>query len=160
MNDHSGIHIIIGDASWRKTLPNAIALCQGACKAALSQMNTNNDVNISILLTSDRKIQVLNTQYRHKNKPTNVLSFPNGERDEEGRVMLGDIALAWETIEREAVEQDKPLANHVAHLVVHGTLHLLGFDHEKENEAKEMEALEIHILQTLDIPNPYVHRKT
>lgn len=105
---------------------------------------------VSVVLTDDAHIQILNQQYRNQDKPTNVLSFP---QDEGG--LLGDIILAYETIAREAVEQNKVFDDHLKHMLVHGCLHLLGFDHETDDEAEEMEALEVLILDGLGVKNPY-----
>jgi probable rRNA maturation factor len=99
-------------------------------------------------------VRALNRDYRGKNKPTNVLSFPDGTL-EAGMKQLGDVVLAYETIAREAAAQGKPLKHHVTHLSVHGTLHLLGHDHEDEREAQRMESIEIHILSRMGIANPY-----
>jgi probable rRNA maturation factor len=119
-------------------------------------------VQVSILLTDNTFIQNLNRDYRKKDKPTNVLSFPFEElekgtylpRDE--TVLLGDIVLAHETIEAESLQKRISFGDHLVHLVVHGFLHLLGFDHEiGEDDAVEMEELEIKILKTLHIANPY-----
>ena len=98
----------------------------------------------------DHEIRELNHQFRGIDKPTNVLSFPDGEAG-----YLGDIAISLETIEREAAEQGKDSEDHLVHMVVHGILHLLGYDHENEEEAEAMEALEIIILSNLGIDNPY-----
>jgi probable rRNA maturation factor len=105
---------------------------------------------ISALLSTDARIQDLNHQFRGKNTPTNVLSFPAQDKD-----YIGDIIVAYETMQREAAAQKKPLSDHLAHLTVHGTLHLLGFDHEAEEEAQMMEDTEIRILATHGIANPY-----
>lgn len=105
---------------------------------------------IALVLADDAAIQSLNHDFRGKNKPTNVLSFPSDAPDE-----LGDVILAYETIAKEAQEQEKPLKHHITHLIVHGTLHLLGFDHENDQEARVMELLEIQILSKLAIENPY-----
>lgn len=115
---------------------------------------------ISVVMHSDEGIQKLNRDYRAKNKPTNVLSFPqfDGEMPvlpENSCLALGDIILAYETIEREAKEQDKNFMDHLAHLTVHGTLHLMGYDHENDSEAEIMESLEVKILSLMDIENPY-----
>lgn len=109
--------------------------------------------SVSIALSSDTEVAALNAQFRGKAKPTNVLSFPAGDGSPEG--FLGDIILAQETVMREAADQGTPLKHHVQHLVVHGILHLLGYDHETPAEAERMEALEIRILETLGVANPY-----
>ncbi|TWG92405.1 putative rRNA maturation factor [Mesorhizobium sp. J18] len=112
---------------------------------------------VSIVFTDDAHIRGLNAEWRGKDKPTNVLSFPAGPTLP-GSVqppILGDIVLARETILREAQEQAKPVEDHLSHLVVHGFLHLLGYDHETDDEAEAMEALERQILQGLAIADPY-----
>jgi len=112
---------------------------------------------VSALFTSDRDVQALNAEWRKKDKPTNVLSFPSepipGLPDEVQP--LGDIALAFETCAREAKEKGVPLKDHATHLIVHGVLHLLGYDHVREDDAEAMEALEIMTLARLGIANPY-----
>ena len=118
---------------------------------------------VSILFTGDEEVHALNREWRNRDKPTNVLSFPMLERaelaelGEEGPpVMLGDIALAYETCAREALDKGVPLEHHAAHLIVHGLLHLAGHDHvESDTQAEAMEALEIAILAKLAIPDPY-----
>ncbi len=111
---------------------------------------------LSILLSDDVEIQALNRNYRGKNKPTNVLSFPAGDVGAAGRPrLLGDVVLALETVKREAAAQSKPLVNHLSHMTVHGVLHLLGHDHETETQATAMEALETEILRGLGIADPY-----
>jgi probable rRNA maturation factor len=117
----------------------------------------------SLLFTSDAEVQALNREWRGQNKPTNVLSFPMLERAEllalapEGPPeLIGDIALAFETCAREADEKSVPLEHHAAHLIVHGLLHLAGYDHETSPEhATKMEALEIKALAQMGIANPY-----
>lgn len=112
---------------------------------------------LSVVFTDDASIQVLNAEWRGKDKPTNVLSFPAFpvKAGAQPGPMLGDIVIASETVEREAREEDKPFANHLTHLVVHGFLHLLGYDHETDEEAEEMEGHEREILHALAIPDPY-----
>jgi probable rRNA maturation factor len=110
-----------------------------------------NDREVAILLTGDAEMQALNREWRGKDTPTNVLSFPSGE--EQGH--LGDVVLAYETVEGEAEQQNIAIADHAAHLVVHGMLHLLGYDHEQEDDAVKMETLETEILATLGIADPY-----
>ncbi len=117
------------------------------------------DLDISIVLADNPFVQKLNKTYRFKDKPTNVLSFPQIDWTQPPHagetVILGDIILAYETIKAEAVEQEKTFLNHLQHLLVHGTLHLCGYDHEDDEEAEIMEKLEIVILSELGIKNPY-----
>ncbi len=117
---------------------------------------------VSLMLTNDKHMQELNYTYRQKNKPTNVLSFPAFQREElasvsrlQEPVILGDIVLSLETVLKESQEQGKLFLNHFAHLLVHGTLHLMGYDHENDKDAEEMENLEIRILNNLGMANPY-----
>jgi len=112
----------------------------------------NLGANITILLTDDDTVADLNTRFLGKSTPTNVLSFPAAANPENH---LGDIALAFGVCAREAHEQGKPLADHLAHLVIHGVLHLLGYDHQDEAEAERMESIERDLLAGLDIPDPY-----
>ncbi len=109
------------------------------------------DISLSILLTNDAKMKELNNQFRGKNKPTNVLSFPSGDPLDEGVGFLGDMAFGIETIESEHPD----FMSHMTHLAIHGILHLVGFDHETDEEAEEMEACEVEILELFNIPNPY-----
>ncbi|HEX2137237.1 MAG TPA: rRNA maturation RNase YbeY [Microvirga sp.] len=113
-------------------------------------------VEISLLLTDDEGIRALNRQWRGKDGPTNVLSFPAPEQPGvPGPRLLGDVALAYETVRREAEAEGKRFEDHVAHLLVHGALHLLGYDHELEGQAEIMEALEVKALAALGIADPY-----
>lgn len=121
-------------------------------------------IEISFLFSCNAQIQILNKEYRAKNRPTNVLSFPQAELSTESlkeallfeeSLILGDIAFAEETIRDEANEQNKAFSDHLTHLIVHGVLHLMGYDHIEEDEANQMEALEIEILEKLNIKNPY-----
>jgi probable rRNA maturation factor len=109
---------------------------------------------LSLLFCDDARIRLLNAQFRGFDKPTNVLSFPGPEPTAEAH-MLGDIAIAFETVAREAVEQGKPLPHHVCHMIVHGFLHLLGYDHETDEEAEAMEADEARVLHRIGIADPY-----
>jgi len=116
-------------------------------------------IHVDVTLTDDPEMQIINQSYRGKDKPTNVLSFPqfNTPQEMKGQkeILLGDIVLSYTTIKTEAREQEKTFENHFTHLLVHGCLHLLGFDHVVISEADKMEALEIMILEKLGIPNPY-----
>lgn len=159
------IIIILDKPCWKRSIAEWEALIQPAIFETLCQSQWPQSVEINILLTDDTKIQELNKKYRGVDKPTNVLSFPSFEPEEisglkTGKwspepVVLGDIALAYETIQKESSSQDKPFDQHLIHLAVHGVLHLLGFDHEKDEDATVMESLEIRILSSLTIPNPY-----
>lgn len=121
-------------------------------------------IEVTILLTDNDQMQTLNNQFLGKNKPTNVLSFPDEERNyktilelrlENSYINLGDIAFGYEIIEEEANQQGKEFKHHFAHLLVHGLLHLLGFDHETDEEAQVMHAMEIEVLRELSISSPY-----
>lgn len=127
----------------------------------LSYVGWNRPCLISILLTNNGHMQALNLSYRQKDKPTNVLSFPAYDDDllrilpPTEDVPLGDIVFAFETIQEEATAQNKSFDQHLAHLFIHGLLHLLGYDHETEDEAVHMEHAETDILAHFSIPNPY-----
>jgi len=141
------VDVVLIDAAWAKALPGVDRLVRKAARAALGVKAKS----LAIALSDDRRVQALNKRDRGKDKPTNVLSYPSGEK-----AFLGDIVLARQTVWREAREQKKTPADHVAHLVVHGTLHLLGYDHETgDADAERMEALERRILKKLGISDPY-----
>jgi probable rRNA maturation factor len=114
------------------------------------------DGELSVVLTDDAAIKSLNAQWRNKDEPTNVLSFPAPANT--GGI-LGDIVIAYETTAREASQEQKPLADHLSHLTVHGFLHLLGYDHESDADADVMERLERDILARLGVPDPYMIRE-
>jgi probable rRNA maturation factor len=132
------------------------ALLRRAAQAALAEAPAlpAGGYGLTILLTDDEEMRALNRTWRGKDAPTNVLSFPASE-SLSGPGLLGDIALAYETIREEARERDVALADHVAHLVVHGALHLLGFDHADDMQAERMEALERKALASLGFADPY-----
>jgi probable rRNA maturation factor len=142
-------------------------LADAAIGATLDRLGLDPSVwEVSLLATGDRRIAGLNGSFRDKPQPTNVLSWPSEERGaavagetplppDPADPELGDIALAWETIEREARDMDKPMADHVTHLIVHGLLHLLGYDHERDADATLMEGLESEILGKMGLPDPY-----
>ncbi len=136
-----------------------------ACAEEASEL-ANPRLSTSLLFTSDEEVHTLNREWRERDKPTNVLSFPMLTREEllglgpDGPpAMLGDLALAYETCAREAAAKSVALEHHAAHLIVHGLLHLAGYDHEtSEEEADKMEALEVRILAKLGIADPYMSR--
>jgi probable rRNA maturation factor len=141
--------VVVLDAGWLKAMPGVERLVRKATRVAASRGKS-----LNVALADDRAVRVLNRRDRKKDKPTNVLSYPSGER-----AFLGDIVLARQTVWREAKQQKKSPADHVAHLVVHGTLHLLGHDHETSDaDAERMEALERRILKRLGIADPYLAR--
>lgn len=133
-------------------LPEAEALARAAAMAAVEAAGAHGG-EIALLLADDARIRALNRDWRGRDAATNVLSFP---ADPAAAPMLGDIVLAWETVIREAREEGKPPGHHFAHLVVHGTLHLLGFDHISDADAEIMENLERRALAALAIPDPYL----
>lgn len=143
-------------ASESKQLP-APALIEQWVTAALMHVGTftRADAEISLYIVDEAEGQSLNQQYRGKDYPTNVLSFPADLPEELDLPLLGDLVLCAPVVEREAIEQGKTLEAHWAHMLVHGTLHLLGFDHIDDNEAELMEALETRILLHLGFTAPY-----
>jgi probable rRNA maturation factor len=142
----------IEDPAWNAALPDAEALVLAAAEATLASEGAVGE-GITLLLTDDQTVRDLNLRFRAQDKPTNVLSFSAPQNLER---FLGDIALAYGVCAREAQEQGKPLANHLQHLVAHGVLHLLGYDHESDAQAEEMEGLERAVLAGLGIPDPYL----
>lgn len=156
------VEISIQDPEWEKIndIYNIIDIASKTTlnNAILPKAALGRDLEISIVLANDDLVQVLNREYRNKDKPTNVLTFATLDSEEvstEGILNLGDVILAHETIEREAQEQGKFPLDHIKHLTVHGVLHLLGYDHIEEDEANDMETLEIRILEHLGVQNPY-----
>ncbi|PTS91122.1 rRNA maturation RNase YbeY [Pseudomonas sp. HMWF010] len=150
------VDIEIEDPAWLAAEPEAEALVWRAAQAVLDAHEDIEGQGIVILLADDDSVQALNRDFRQKDYATNVLSFPSPkgpEANPEGQI--GDIALAFGVCRREAEEQGKPLAHHLQHLVAHGVLHLLGYDHESDEDAEVMEALERELLAGLDIPDPY-----
>jgi probable rRNA maturation factor len=154
----SAIAILVDDAHWRKD-KTVVPLMRRAARLALATLPADllppgGEGEVTILLTDDSRMRELNGQFRGKKRPTNVLSFVGHE---EG-AGLGDIALGFGTVTREAREQGKSAAAHAAHLAAHGVLHLLGYDHENPKDAALMEALETALLAKLGIADPYAPR--
>jgi probable rRNA maturation factor len=145
------IDIEIEEPAWTDAQPDAEALALRAAQAVLDGEGAVGE-GVTLLLTDDASVRDLNARFRNKDAATNVLSFPappNRERH------LGDVALAYGVCVREAAEQGKPLAHHLQHLVAHGVLHLLGYDHMSDEEAEAMEGLERVVLAGLGVPDPY-----
>ena len=163
------VETVIEDARWEAL--GLAALAERAAMAALAGAGLAIEgFSVSVMGCDDARIAVLNADFRGKPQPTNVLSWPSEERgaefvgeapdlpepgDAEDPEPLGDIAIAWETCAREAEEQGKPMTDHVCHLLVHGVLHLLGYDHVEDEDATLMEALEVRILASLGVSDPY-----
>lgn len=148
------IDVAVSDPAWKTALPDVERICVESALAVVGA--ATRPTELSIVLGSDAEIRVLNRDYRSKDKATNVLSFPSGLSPEiSGTDMLGDVILAFETVSAEAVRDSKTLESHLRHLVVHGVLHLLGYDHETDDDAVEMERREIEILAGFGIADPY-----
>jgi probable rRNA maturation factor len=153
------IDVIVDSKMWT-TEPDAEEIVRRAIVQA-ADIVTAGDVELAVMLTDDAAIRALNNQWRGLDKPTNVLSFPApAALQGDSPVHLGNIAIAYETVAREAESEGKPLAHHLSHLAVHGFLHLLGYDHESEPEAEAMEQQERAILARLRIPDPYLTHET
>jgi len=140
------VSVVVLDAGWTKALPGVERLVRQAARAAIGGVES-----LTVALANDNHVRALNKRDRKQDKPTNVLSYPSGDRG-----FLGDVVLARQTVWREAKAQKKSLEDHVAHLVVHGALHLRGYDHEtSDKDADHMEALERRILKRLGVADPY-----
>jgi probable rRNA maturation factor len=152
------LDISVASSLWRG-LPRARALARETIAASVAESGTfaGEGAEVSLCLADDATLRALNLRWRAMDRPTNVLSFPSRPpRDCSGQApTLGDIALAYETLAREADELGVPLADHYRHLVAHGFLHLIGYDHETDEEAERMEALETRILVRLGAADPY-----
>ena len=150
------VDVTVSAAAWRRLLPDAEAVVRAAAEAAWrAPGNEGGAAEVSVLLADDETVRALNRRHRGIDRPTNVLSFPIGTAPGGQPRMLGDVVLADGVVLREAEEQGKSVPAHVTHLVVHGVLHLLGYDHEASPDAETMEALEVRTLAGLGIPNPY-----
>jgi len=144
------IELRIDDEDWSHTLPAPEALARRCYEAAV-KLEPDLEGEIALMLTGDSEMQALNKRFRSKDMSTNVLSFPSGEEND----FLGDIALARETCVREAALKEISISDHAAHLIVHGMLHLIGYDHQIEGDAEAMERREAEILARLGIKDPY-----
>ncbi len=151
------VDIRIGSRLWRGPGLDAERVVRDAAAAALARAEAGPSA-LSVLLTDDEEMAALNLRWRGRDGPTNVLSFPAGPDGplEDGRALLGDIALGYRILEREAADSGTALADHVSHMVVHGVLHLLGHDHGTGRDALRMERRETEILRGLGIPDPHL----
>jgi probable rRNA maturation factor len=158
-----GVAIALRAEGWRRAVPRAAALCRRAVAAALREAGAAQPGEISVVLADDRLLRRLNRDWRGKDAATNVLAFPSDVSDDPAAAaepLLGDVVIALGTVRREARAEAKTVADHLAHLVVHGTLHLLGHDHQTARQAARMEALEAAALGRLGIANPYRDAQT
>ena len=149
------IEVEIEDDAWTAAVSRVSVVVNAAARAALRAAYPDVrpiESDVVVLLAGDEAMAELNRQFRGKDGPTNVLSFP---APESARPHLGDVAVAYGVCRREALEQGKSLKHHLMHLVVHGVLHLVGYDHQTESEAEDMEALERRVLEGLGAPDPY-----
>ena len=168
------VEVIVASPQWRRH-PRAASLVRKAIRvAAATKSASTPHAELAIVLTDDSAIRALNDKWLKRDVPTNVLSFPakrtslsppaRGKRGERGKHItnaprqLGDIVIAFETTAREAAAEGKTFGHHLVHLAVHGFLHLLGYDHATDRDAKKMERLEVDILARLHVPDPYVTR--
>ncbi len=165
------INVTTDDDAWIACGFDAAAVSEEVFAAVLSYvgtheetgfLNTGKKICVNLSLSDDAEIRRLNREFRGLDKPTNVLSFANIDDEDFGdyvkvssEIELGDIIIAYETLSREAAEKKIPLRDHFSHLLIHGLLHLLGFDHQEDEEAEYMENFEIKILQQFNISNPY-----
>ncbi len=158
-DDSPMIEVGVVDAGWHRAITDPIRIAEQAAAAALARVAAPAGAELSIRLTNDAEVCSLNRQYRGLDKPTNVLSFAGLDASSAtvsgGPALLGDVVVALETVLAEARAEGKPPDRHLSHLVVHGVLHLLGFDHQEETAADHMEALEVRILGDLGVANPY-----
>ena len=155
--DLVAVDVLVEADGW-SAVPDAAAIVEAAVRAACAAAAPGLEpgTEVAVMLTDDAHIRVLNRDWRGKDKATNVLSFPAPDADAfQEAPHLGDIAIAFETTQREAAEESKPIAHHLAHLAVHGALHLIGHDHEDGEEAEAMEATERRVLAGLGVPDPY-----
>jgi probable rRNA maturation factor len=152
------------DLRWKALLTSGQPLCIQLLDK-FAQVTEISRCTISVLWTNDSEMAGINKQFRQQDKPTNILSFPAqdflpdiqiSDTQAPEPIFLGDMALGFETVTDEAADNGQPAEHHLAHLFLHGLLHLVGYDHQNEAKAEEMEALEIQLLAEIDIPNPYL----
>lgn len=159
------IDISLQDPVW-ESVPDVMKIVEVAARTAVTMAPQPDRIKskaleVSVLLANDDLLRVLNREYRGKDNPTNVLSFASLDSEDFfiGDVVgLGDVAVSFQTIDREAQDEGKFFKDHLTHLVVHGCLHLLGYDHKEEGQAIIMEAIEIRILEKLGVQNPYTDK--
>ncbi len=161
------LNVNIEDKHWKQLLPRIEELSQEVLQTTLNFINPSflqnkKEISLNLQLSDDKEIQSLNKYFRHLDKATNILSFANiddedfvNSLDKMETIELGDIIIAFETMEQQSKEQEISFHDHYIHILIHGILHLLGYDHIEEDERQEMEDMEIRILTLFDISNPY-----
>jgi len=147
--------MLLDDEPMQSNINNLSALVHDWALAALVDGITDVDYWVNFQFMSKEDIQALNKQFRHKDKPTNVLTFPNNQPFNPEEPFLGDIAICTDTLKEEAANENKSLQDHLAHLVIHSILHTQGYDHQTDDQAKHMETMEIDLLKQFNITNPY-----
>jgi probable rRNA maturation factor len=157
------LDVIVDVPAWLDALPTVEAICRRSATAAFhAAKKAEAEAEASIVLSNDARIKSLNAAWRGKDEATNVLAFPATDVPQAGAagrsqppLIIGDVIIAFETAVAEARVEGKDLADHLSHLVVHGMLHLLGYDHETDDEADEMESLEVAVLASVGVADPY-----
>ena len=157
--DSGDVAVLIGNGDW-DSLDEPEQICEVAVQAALAQAERSDGPSVNVLLSDDEHLGKLNKRFRGMHGPTNVLAFPSGDAPPiasppKRSHPVGDIAIAFQTMTTEAVAAGKPIAHHLSHLIVHGTLLLLGYDHRTNTQATAMEEMERRALRRLDIGDPY-----
>lgn len=162
------VDVLAPAEQWIQAIEDISQLVTKTVEAAVKiSQKINQNCEVCVVLSDDFELQVLNKEYRGIDSPTNVLSFPSDSIDKEDNesaynfsgkpLMLGDIVIAYETMQKESLNSDTPLADHLAHILIHGVLHLCKFDHENDKDAQIMESMEIAILKELGVKNPYIN---
>lgn len=165
---HVHVDMVVNHDAWEETGIDLDDFAEDVIALALSMAEMppslkDREIEVCVVLTDDSEIHALNRDFRGMDKPTNVLSFANLDSDsaadelamEDMPFALGDVIIAWDTMQREAIDLNRKFEDHLRHMLVHGTLHLLGYDHMNDEEAAVMEGLEIRILEKMSVENPY-----
>ena len=150
------LELIIADPRWQSHIDDALKQDVAQLVLFVHELIEEPSFAACLRWTDDSEMQQLNSQFRDKDKATNVLSFPDDEKSDNGMMRIGDLAFGFETMAEEASQMGITISAHMRHLIIHGLLHLIGFDHEDEEDGEEMEALEIAALSVIGVENPYL----
>ena len=150
------LELIIADARWQAHIDEALKQDVAQLVLFVHELIEEPSFAACLRWTDDSEMQQLNSQFRDKDKATNVLSFPDHEISDNGMMRIGDLAFGFETMAEEVSQMGITISAHMRHLIIHGLLHLIGFDHEDEEDGEEMEALEIAALSVIGVENPYL----